>query len=121
MIFDSNWKYGIWSKWNKFLYYFKSKRETLSLIFFLHLNCLPVSGKNANNESASALGPMLKPRKWRKLCYDSVLARDASYEPQGLNKPLLQRLLQGGTGHHEIAFLLGKLLKASSSLLRLNL
>ncbi|XP_058730264.1 uncharacterized protein LOC131602230 isoform X2 [Vicia villosa] len=49
----------------------------------------------------------------------SVLARDDSPEPLGLNKPLLQSLIKGD--NPEVAFLLRQLLIASSSLLRLNL
>ncbi|CAJ1935686.1 unnamed protein product [Sphenostylis stenocarpa] len=48
-----------------------------------------------------------------------VLAQMDSFEPQGLNKPLLRSLVKGD--HPEIAFLLRHLLIAFSSLLRLNL
>ncbi|KAI5388238.1 uncharacterized protein LOC127101398 [Lathyrus oleraceus] len=49
----------------------------------------------------------------------SILARNDSPEPLGLNKPLLQSLVKGD--NPEVAVLLRQLLIASSSLLRLNL
>ncbi|KAF7810808.1 Urb2/Npa2 family protein [Senna tora] len=70
-----------------------------------------------NTEGSSDLEKLLEPRCENSVA--SVLGRADSFEPEYLNKPLLQSLLKGE--NLEVAFSLRQLLMASSVLLKLNL